>query len=61
MNKLTLDLDALQVDSFGTADAAAAERGTVHGNATGTKPTCVSCGGATDPCLCDPIHLTEVC
>jgi hypothetical protein len=56
MSKLTLNLDALQVESFGTANAAAAERGTVHGNAMSK----ISCPVATDPCLCDPIHvLTE--
>jgi hypothetical protein len=61
MKKLKLDLDSLQVDSFGTSGAAAAERGTVHGRAvTGTKPSCVSCGGFTDPCLCDPYQpLTD--
>jgi len=64
MNKLTLDLDALRVDSFGTANAAV--RGRVHGQAAlgllgDSKVSCVSCGGATDPCLCDPIKLTAVC
>jgi hypothetical protein len=67
MAKLTLELDALQVESFGTSDAAAAERGTVHGQAAmeafaASKPSCVSCGGYTDPCICDPIKpLTELC
>jgi hypothetical protein len=66
MAKLTLKLDALQVESFGISDAAAAERGTVHGREglfDATKPSCAaSCGGHTDPCLCDPIHpLTELC
>ncbi|HEX9937434.1 MAG TPA: hypothetical protein VGB15_09930 [Longimicrobium sp.] len=53
MSKLTLDLDALQVDSFGTSNAVTAERGTVHGNAMSK----MSCPVATDPCICDPIHL----
>ena len=64
MPKLTLKLDALQVETFGTADAAASERGTVHGHLfDASKPSCAaSCGGATDPCICDPIRpLTELC
>jgi hypothetical protein len=65
MAKLKLNLDTLQVESFGASDAAAAERGTVHGAAlfAASKPSCAaSCGGFTDPCLCDPVHpLTEVC
>jgi hypothetical protein len=36
MKKLALDLDALSVDSFATVAAEPAEKGTVHGNATGT-------------------------
>ena len=64
MNKLTLDLDALQVDSFGTDAAAKAERGTVHGQAAlelrGASK--ISCPVATDPCICDPIRpLTSLC
>lgn len=56
MAKLTLDLDALQVESFGTSNTAEAVRGTVHGQqaVTGTKPSCVSCYAPTDPCICDP-------
>jgi hypothetical protein len=63
MAKLTLELDALQVESFGTTDAAAAVRGTVHGQEalTGTKPSCVSCYAPTDPCICDPIKLSDLC
>lgn len=62
MAKLTLELDTLQVESFGTSTAAAAERGTVHGQnaVTATKPSCVSCNLPTDPCLCDPVK-TPVC
>jgi hypothetical protein len=66
MAKLTLELDALLVESFDTADATAAERGTVHGQEglfAASKPSCaVSCGYATDPCICDPVEpLTELC
>ena len=66
MAKLTLNLDALQVESFNSSDAAAAVRGTVHGQEglfAASKPSCaVSCGYFTDPCLCDPVHpLTELC
>lgn len=62
MAKLTLHLDDLRVESFGTSAPAAAERGTVHGRGAlrsfpPTKPSYVSCGGHTDPCLCDPVHL----
>lgn len=66
MAKLKLNLDALQVESFGASDAVAAERGTVHAREAlfaASKPSCAaSCGGFTDPCLCDPVHpLTPVC
>jgi hypothetical protein len=66
MAKLKLNLDALQVESFNSSDAVAAERGTVHGQEglfAASKPSCaVSCGYPTDPCLCDPVHpLTELC
>lgn len=63
MAKLTLELDALLVESFGTSSADAAVRGTVHGQEalTGTKPSCVSCYAPTDPCICDPIRLTDLC
>ncbi|HYH79708.1 MAG TPA: hypothetical protein VEX86_07915 [Longimicrobium sp.] len=62
MNKLTLNLDSLQVDSFGTSTAAVGERGTVQGRALqAPNASKVSCGGWTDPCLCDPIHPSPVC
>ena len=66
MAKLTLNIDALQVESFNPSHAAAAERGTVHGQEgllAASKPSCaVSCGYVTDPCICDPVHpLTELC
>ena len=49
--KLTLNLDALQVDSFDTLPVEGGGRGTVLGNAAATQLTCrVSC----DPCAtCD--------
>lgn len=60
MAKLTLNVDALQVESFAPSAAAAAERGTVHGQEglfAASKPSCaVSCGYVTDPCICDPIN-----
>ena len=71
MKKLTLDLDTLLVESFDT-DAGAREHGTVHaheyselGSDCGASlKSCdgcgggseISCGGATDPCICDPFH-----
>jgi hypothetical protein len=62
MKKITLDLNTLLVDSFEVATPEAA-RGTVQGHAlaTGTKPTCISCPVATDPCLCDPIRTPFPC
>lgn len=58
MAKLTLHLDDLHVESFGTSAAVAAERGTVHGQAAfaSGKPSCISCYAPTDPCICDPIR-----
>ena len=49
--KLTLNLDALQVDSFDTLPPGDRTRGTVNGHAAATQLTCrVSC----DPCAtCD--------
>jgi len=61
MKKLTLDLDALQVETFDTTDSTA-ERGTVHGleQFGPSRPSCISCYAPTDPCICDPPHgLTE--
>lgn len=66
MAKLTLNIDALQVESFNSSDAAAGERGTVHGQEglfAASKPSCaISCGYATDPCICGPVEpLTDFC
>lgn len=65
MAKLKLNLDALQVESFGPGSSATAERGTVHGAAlfAASKPSCaISCGYATDPCICGPVEpLTPAC
>lgn len=66
MSKLTLKIEALQVESFGTSNTAAGVGGTVRGQealaaATGTKPSCVSCYSPTDPCICDPIKATALC
>jgi hypothetical protein len=60
MKKLTLDLDAIRVESFDT-DAPAREQGTVRAYALGSGgKTCISCPVPTDPCLCDPFEpLTE--
>ena len=68
MKKLTLDLDALRVESFDT-DADAREQGTVHAHAEiGAENTdrtckvscpygsCVTCYIPTDPCICDPFE-----
>ena len=46
MRKLTLDLDALQIDSFEITDDAKARRGTVHGHVDYTNP--VVCNTAVD-------------
>jgi len=59
--KLTLNLDALQVDSFDTLSAGGRGRGTVHGRgATEDYDTCAcskdynTCRGSCEPCgTCD--------
>ncbi|MBB4634726.1 hypothetical protein [Longimicrobium terrae] len=66
MPKLTLEVEALQVESFGTSNTGTVMHGTVRGQealagATGTKPSCISCYNPTDPCICDPIKLTALC
>lgn len=65
MKKINLDVDALSVESFATAALREDARGTVHGNdlsvQASCKGTCISCPVATDPCLCDPIHLSPGC
>ena len=49
--KLTLNLDALQVDSFDTLPAQGRAGGTVHGHAATQGDTC---RGSCDPCAtCD--------
>ena len=60
MKKLTLDLDAIRVESFDT-DAGGRAQGTVqaYAFASGAK-TCITCPVRTDPCLCDPFEpLTD--
>ena len=55
MKKLTLDLDAIRVESFATG-AGKREQGTVQAYAG----TFLTCPVRTDPCLCDPFEpLTE--
>lgn len=58
MRKLSLDLDALTVDTFTPAEGAPAERGTVQANegvlATGTYSCYKSC-------YCPSHHNTECC
>lgn len=55
MKKLTLDLDAIRVESFDT-DGGKREQGTVQAYAG----TLMTCPVRTDPCLCDPFEpLTE--
>lgn len=67
MKKLTLDHEALKVESFAT-DAPAEEAGTVHGQAQtewdtcpGRGPTCDSgetCFDSCDPTVCPPPTIT---
>jgi hypothetical protein len=56
MKKLSLDLDALQVDTFDPSPAEAAARGTVRGNDTGPTTTFETLvETTTDPnlqCMC---------
>jgi len=56
MRKLSLDLDALTVDSFAT-DAAAATRGTVQANEL-VDTGVYSCWNS---CRCPSHHNTECC
>ena len=60
MRKVSLDVNALRVESFETEDGKLKERGTVHGQVYYTQFTCpqTQCG---DQCLsgshpCDPTH-----
>lgn len=54
MAKLTLDLDALRVDTFVAAPAETA-RGTVHANMNSNVYSCAV------TCLCPSHHNTECC
>jgi hypothetical protein len=56
MNKLTLNLDALRVDTFVAAPAETA-RGTVHANMN-MNSNVYSCAVT---CLCPSHHNTECC
>ena len=72
MKKLSLELDALKVESFGTT-APQPGRGTVVGAESALVPnpgdggggnsdegscqSCVTCNRPTDPCLCDDFTI----
>ncbi|HEU4456065.1 MAG TPA: pinensin family lanthipeptide [Longimicrobium sp.] len=74
MKKMKLEMDALSVESFETADVEE-QAGTVHGNAQtewntcpGYGPTCDggdtcwdSCGGACDTHYCTPNTCSVYC
>ena len=51
MNKLKLDLDALDVESFATLALEADDRGTVHGQEFVLTPRCVVTSGINS-CWC---------
>jgi len=50
MRKISLELDALKVESFATDGADAADRGTVRANATGLRTHCDACLSGPYPC-----------
>jgi hypothetical protein len=57
MEKLKLEVDALQVSSFETADGAMSSHGTVHGRRAWPPSHCVPCGStgrydSDDPEVC---------
>ena len=61
MNKLKLELDTLEVQSFATGDDATPVFGTVHAHKTGLQDTncsavdrCASARGCTQIGSCDP-------
>lgn len=64
MKKLTLDVDALRVESFATEAAARGRGGTVHAH-NHTRGNHFTCGGtcdAADTCDCqvtDPVSCLE--
>ena len=55
MNKLKLDIDALQVDSFEPTEARGADVGTVHGRQVTRWNTCVQ------SCNCPVTDLAHTC
>jgi hypothetical protein len=62
MKKLTLDVDALQVESFATETAARGRGGTVHAH-NHTRGNHLTCGGTCDggnTCNC-PITAEVTC
>jgi hypothetical protein len=50
MRKISLDVDALKVESFDTAERGAEKRGTVRANATGIRTHCDDCLSGPYPC-----------
>jgi hypothetical protein len=50
VRKISLDVDALEVESFDTAERGAEERGTVHANATNAQTQCARCPSGPYPC-----------
>jgi len=50
MRKISLDVDALEVESFDTAARGADDRGTVRANATGVQTHCDQCLSGPFPC-----------
>ena len=50
MKKISLDLDALTVDSFSTAPESGVQRGTVHGHASADDTTCCPTDAMKTPC-----------
>ena len=62
MKKLHLELDALRVESFSTADESAPKQGTVRGHAVTDFRDCWSDGFCTDVsvCLCNTTVTAQI-
>jgi len=50
MRKISLDVDALKVESFATAERGAEKRGTVRANASALQTRCGACPSGPGPC-----------
>lgn len=59
MKKISLQMDALRVESFETTSHPAALRGTVKGAGTGVSACLTECGGESCDPTCQSCELTQ--